>query len=363
MRAFFSKSLSDNRKLVVSRVEPSAIQSLSRTAIRDPKWLGLLVLGFVLAVVGLAAAAQQPGKIFRIGILDPTTASGSAVRWEALRQELSKLGWIEGKNIAIEYRFSEGKTENLPKLAAELARLKVDLIMTSGTPTALAAKNATTTIPIVMGTVDPVGLGLVASLARPGGNVTGYATLSPELNTKRLEILKDAVPKLARVGLLRRPPGVNVGQDLQLKELRLAALALKLTLEEIDTQVDAIGLESAFQTAKQKQVNAIMTTALRVFFPERKWIVELAGKYRLPAIYSSKEYVNEGGLMFYGDDAADRYRVAAVYVDKILKGAKPADLPVQQATKFEFIINLKAAKQIDLTIPVRVLERANQVIK
>ena len=208
---------------------------------------------------------------------------------------------------------------------------------------------------------DPVGAGLVASLARPGGNVTGLSSLSTELNTKRLEILKDAVPKLARVGLLR-PPGARRA-DLQLKELRPAALALKLKLEEIETQPDAKGLESAFQTAKQKQVGAIMTTAGRPFFAERKRIVELAGKYRLPAIYFQKEFVDEGGLMSYGADYVDLYRRAAVYVDKILKGAKPADLPVQQATKFEFVINLKAAKQIGLTIPARVLARANQVIK
>jgi putative ABC transport system substrate-binding protein len=207
-----------------------------------------------------------------------------------------------------------------------------------------------------------VALGLVASLGRPGGNVTGLAALAPELNTKRLEILKDAVPKLARVGLLWRPV-VNVGQDLQLKELRLAALALKLELEEIETHLDAKGLENAFQTAKRKQVEAIMTTALRSFFAERKRIVELAGKYRLPASYPHKEFVEAGGLMSYGEDSLDQFRRAAVYVDKILKGAKPADLPVQQATKFEFVVNLKAAKQIDLTVPNRVLERATQVIK
>jgi putative ABC transport system substrate-binding protein len=323
--------------------------------------LSILVV-VIQHAVGVIAHAQQTGKIFRIGFLDPSTASGSALLVDAFRQELSKLGWTEGKNITIEYRFSELKSERLPELAADLVRLNVDLIVVSGAP-ALAAKNATTAIPIVMiYTPDPVGLGLVASLARPGGNVTGLAALAPELNTKRLEILKDAVPKLARVGLLRRPV-VNVGQDLQLKELRLAALALKLKLEEIDTQLDAKGLENAFQTAKQKQVNAIMTTALRSFFAERKRIVELAGKYRLPAIYSQKDYVDEGGLMSYGEDAADQYRRAAVYVDKILKGAKPADLPVQQATKFELVINLKAAKEIGLTIPPRVLERANQVIK
>jgi putative tryptophan/tyrosine transport system substrate-binding protein len=207
-----------------------------------------------------------------------------------------------------------------------------------------------------------VAAGLVASLARPGRNVTGLSSLTVELNTKRLEVLKDAVPKLYRVGLLRLP-GSILGQDVQLKELRPAAPALKLKLEEIETPADANGLESAFQAAKQRRVGAIMTTTNRPFFAERKRIVELAGKYRLPAIYFQKEFVDEGGLMSYGADYVDLYRRAAVYVDKILKGAKPADLPVQQARKFEFIINLKAAKQIGLTIPVRVLERANRVIK
>jgi putative ABC transport system substrate-binding protein len=285
---------------------------------------------------------------------------------DALRQELSKLGLIEGKNITIEYRFAAQKFERLPELAVELVRLKVDLIVVPGILPALAAKKATTNIPIVLAnSPDPVGAGLVASLARPGGNITGLASLGTELNTKRLEILQDAVPKLARVGLLaaRARLGVNIGLDLQLKELRAAALALKLKLEEIETQLDINGLESAFQTAKQKQVGAIMTATGSPFFAERKQIVEFAGKYRLPAIYFQKEFVDEGGLMFYGADSADLYRRAAVYVDKILKGAKPADLPVQQATKFEFIINLKAAKQIDLTIPSRVLERANQVIR
>jgi putative ABC transport system substrate-binding protein len=205
-----------------------------------------------------------------------------------------------------------------------------------------------------------VGSGLVASLARPGGNITGTASLTPELNTKKLEILKDTVPTLTRVGYLRL---ASILSDLQLKELRPAALALKLKLEEIETQPDAKGLESAFQTAKQNQVGAIITTPGRRFFAERKRIVELADKYRLPAIYPEKEFVDEGGLMSYGEDSADQFRRAAVYVDKILKGAEPADLPVQQATKFEFVVNLKAAKQIDLTIPVNVLERANQVIK
>src|SRR5262245_59522753 len=307
--------------------------------------------------------AQQPGKIFRIGFLDPTNASDNAVRLEVFRQELRKLGWIEGKNIAFEYRFAESKTERTAELAAELVSLKVDLIVTSGNPPAVEAKKATSTIPIVMmGSADPLALGLVASLARPGGNVTGFSNLFPELNTKRLEVLKDAVPKLDRVGLLVRQAG-NPGEEIQLKELGVAASALKVKLEEIKTELDAQGFESAFKTAKQKHVKAIMTTAIRVFSAERKRIVELAVKYRLPAIYSNKEYVDAGGLMSYGIDSTDNPRRAAGYIDKILKGAKPADLPVQQATKFEFVINLKAAKQINLTIPPEVLARADKVIR
>jgi ABC-type uncharacterized transport system substrate-binding protein len=323
----------------------------------------VLIAGILFFTI--CAEAQQTGKVARIGFLDSSTAAGSAVLVEAFRHELTKLGWTEGKNITIEYRFAEQKNERLPVLAADLVRLKVDLIMTTGGQAALAVKKATTTIPIVMASfVDPVALGLVASLARPGGNVTGLASLSTELNSKRLEVLKDAVPKLDRVGLLLTRLAVGgVATDLQLKELRPAALSLNLKLEEIDIQRYPKGLESAFQTAKQKQVGAIMTTATRPFFAERKRIVELAGKYRLPAIYFQKEFVDDGGLMSYGADFDDLFRRAAVYVDKILKGAKPADLPVQQATKFEFVINLKAAKQIGLTIPVRVLERADKVIK
>jgi putative ABC transport system substrate-binding protein len=309
-----------------------------------------------------AVDAQHAGKIFRIGFLDNSTASGTAVLVKAFRQEMSKFGWIEGKNIALEYRFAEQKNERLSELAADLVRLNVDLIVVTGGPAAAAAKNATTTIPIVMVNVgDPVSAGLVASLARPGGNITGLSSLS-ELSTKRLEILKDAVPRLVRVGLLRNPGG-SVTLTPQLKELRAAAAVLKVKLEEIETQPDPKGLESAFQTAQQKRVNGIMMIATRPFFAERKRIVELAGKYRFPAIYFQKEFVDEGGLMSYGADFDDLYRRAAVYVDKILKRAKPADLPVQQPTKFEFVIYLKAAKQIGLTIPNRVLERANQVIK
>jgi putative ABC transport system substrate-binding protein len=314
----------------------------------------------MLLALPVPAWAQQAGKIFRIGFLDQSTASGSAVLVKTFRQELSKLGWIEGKNITIEYRFAEGKSERLPELAADLVRLKVDLIVVSGPPPALAAKKATTTIPIVMVSVgDPVAAGLVASLARPGGNVTGFSSLSVELNTKRLEILKDAVPKLARVGVLK-PAG---GSDRQLKDLRAAALHLKLKLERIETQVDAEGLESAFQTAKQKQVKAIMTTTNRNFFAERKQIVDLAVKYRLPAIYPQKEYVDAGGLMYYGIDSADLLRRAAHHVDKILRGTKPADIPVEQAMRFEFIISLPAAKQIGIKLPYELLARANKVIQ
>jgi putative ABC transport system substrate-binding protein len=280
------------------------------------------------------AQTQQTGKIFRIGYLDSSTASGSAVLVDAFRQEVSKLGWIEGKDFTIEYRFGENKPGpgRLQELAADLVRLKVDLIVGASMQSALATKSATTTIPIVItSNPDPVAAGLVASLARPEGNVTGLSSLTPELNSKRLEVLKDAVPKLARIGILRQ---AGISQS-QLKEIMPAALALKLKLEDIEAQLDSKGLESAFKTAKQKQVGAMMTTATRPIFAERKRIVELADEYRLPAIYHQKEFVDDGGLMSYGVDYADLYRRAGGYVDKILKGAKPADLPVQQATKVE----------------------------
>jgi putative ABC transport system substrate-binding protein len=333
-----------------------------KSKIENLKWGGIVAIVIALAVCGAGAEAQQAGKIFRIGYLDSSTASGGRVLIDAFRQELSKLGWIEGKNITMEYRFAEQKSERLPELAAELVRLNVDLIFASAPPSALAAKNATTTIPIVLEGGDLVGLGLVASLARPGGNATGVSSLAPDLGTKRLAILKDTVPKLSRVGIFWWP-GARTQQEVQLKELRPAALALKLKLDEIETEANPKSLETAFQTARQKQVDAITATAGRSFFAERKQIVELASKYKMPAIYSQREFVDEGGLMSYGADYEDLFRRSAHYVDKVLKGAKPADLPVQQATKFEFIVNLKAAKQIGLTIPIRVLERANRVIK
>jgi len=247
--------------------------------------MSVLMLCAIIFALCSSAEAEQAGKIFHIGFLDNSTASGNAVALDAFRQELNKLGWIEGKNITIEYRFAEQKQERLLELAVDLVRLKVDLIVVTSAGPALAAKKATTTIPIVMtSSTDPMGTGLVASLARPEGNVTGLSGLANELNSKRLEVLKDAVPKLSRVGLLRTAGG----SDRQLKDLRPATLALKLKLEEIETEPDAKGLESAFQTAKQKQVGAILTTVSRPFLAERKRIVELAGKHRLPAIYPEK---------------------------------------------------------------------------
>jgi ABC-type uncharacterized transport system substrate-binding protein len=327
------------------------------------KKITVLTLCAVLLALCASVHAQQAGKVFRIGFLERSTASGTGGLLTAFRQELSKLGWVEGKDVTFEFRFADQIRERLPELAADLVRSKIDVIVAGGSGPTSAAKQATGTIPIVMAQdADPVGNGFVSSLARPGGNITGLSALSTGLNTKRLEILKDALPRLNRVGLLRTSTAVLTA-NLELKQLRPAASALKLRLEEIETQVDGKGLEAAFQTAKQKQVDAIMTTSVRSFFGERKGIVDLAAKYRLPAIYYQKDFVDDGGLMSYGADFNDLYRRAAVYVDKILKGAKPADLPVQQATKFEFIISLKAAKQIGLTIPPNVLVRADRVIR
>ena len=295
-------SVSDNRKSKTCPFDKLRAGSESYRRIQNRKWAGIFAVIVALTVCGGRAEAQQTGKIFHIGFLDGSTASGNAGLVEAFRQELNKLGWIEGKNITIEYRFAEQKHERLPELAADLVRLKVDLIVVTSAGPALAAKKATTTIPIVMtNAVDPVGAGLVASLARPGGNVTGLSGLTPELNTQKARDTQGRTPQahpswtsaVARAGVL---------DALQLKELRPAALALKLKLEEIETQPDAKGLESAFQTAKQKQVGAIMTIPGRRFFAERKRIVELAVKHRLPAIYPEKEFVDEGGLMSYGAD-------------------------------------------------------------
>jgi ABC-type uncharacterized transport system substrate-binding protein len=322
----------------------------------------ILSAAFAILVVASVASAQQASKTHRIGYLDSSISSGSTDYLTAFRQELSELGWIESKNIAIEYRFAEGKRERVPELAADLVRLNVGVIVVVETQPALAVKSATSTVPIVMINVgDPVSAGLVASLARPAGNITGLSGLSQQLITKRLEILKDAVQGLTRVGVLWS--GGGAGTQLQLKEIRAAGPALELKLQEIKTELDPKGLESAFKTALQKQVNAVITTSNNLIFAERKRVADLANKYRLPAIYPQKEFVEDGGLMSYGLEGRAVYRRAAVYVDKILKGAKPADLPVEQPTKFEFVVNLKSAKQIALTIPPNVLARADKVIK
>jgi putative tryptophan/tyrosine transport system substrate-binding protein len=311
-------------------------------------------------------AQAQPAKIYRIGYLDSSSLSGAAPFLEVFRQRLRELGWVEGKNIAFEYRFGEGKgDERVKELATELVQIKVNVIVTRATDGALAAKEATSSIPIVMVSGgDPVGVGIIKSLAQPGGNITGISTLSHELITKRLEVLKDVVPKLMLLGVLITGEGTSVGAKRQIKELEPAAEALKVKLEYLmGIRNEPNGLLNAFETAKQKRVGAITTLGGPGYFVMAKRIVEMSNKYRLPAIYNAKEFVDVGGLMSYGIDYPDQYRRAAYFVDKILKGSKPAHLPAELPTKFEFIINLKAAKQIGLTIPPNVLARADKVIK
>ena len=298
----------------------------------------------------------------RVGVL---VTSSTPDLDDAFRKGLRELGWIEGKNIALDHRFGEEKGfERLKELAVELVQLKVDVIVARSTNDALAAKQATSTIPIVMASGgDPVAAGLINSLAHPGGNITGVTSLSPELNTKRLEILKDAVSKPTLVGVLFLEATTGVGVRRQIKELDPAAEALKLKLVYLEAKQEPKGLENAFETAKRKGVAALLTLNQPSLFAVANRIVDLSSKHRLPAIYVSREFVDEGGLMSYGINYPDQYRRAAYFVDRILRGTKPADLPVEQPMKFEFIINLKAAKQIGLTIPPEVLARANKVIR
>jgi ABC-type uncharacterized transport system substrate-binding protein len=320
----------------------------------------IMLTGFILASVHLAHA-QQPKKSPRIGRLSPISASAGLPIEEAFRQGLRDLGWIEGQNIVIEYRYAEGKAARLPELAAELVRLRVDLIVAGSTPGILAAKNATGAIPVVMVTTgDPVVNGLVASLARPGGNVTGLTALSQELSGKRLELLKEAVPSGARVAVLSDPAVPDSGPAL--KGAKAAARALGVRLQELEVR-DPNEFEKAFVAMARERAGALMVLGGIIFNAHRERIVELTAKSRLPAIYDLREYVEAGGLMFYGATLPDMYRRAATYVDKILKGAKPANLPVEQPIKFEFVINLKTAKQIGLTISPNVLVRADKVIK
>jgi putative ABC transport system substrate-binding protein len=320
-----------------------------------------LALGAMLLALSFQAEAQQPKKLPRIGFLAVNPPSALSARVEAFRQGLRDLGYVEGKNIVIEWRFGEGRADRVPALAAELVRLKVDIIITGGGSATRAAKEATSTIPIVMAfDSDPVGSGFVASLARPGGNITGLSTLYPEISGKRLELLKEIVPRLSRVAVLGT--STQPGNAQSLKETELAAGALGAKLQVLDVR-DPREIETAFREASKGRAEAVLVLASSVLTSQRKQIVELAVKSRLPAVYGQAEYVEAGGLMTYGVSLTDLFHRAATYVDKILKGTKPADIPVEQPIKFELIINLKAAKQIGLTIPQSVLYRADKVIK
>jgi putative ABC transport system substrate-binding protein len=324
-------------------------------------FFGLSLIAMLLAL-SFPAEAQQPAKIPRIANLIGAPPAAAAARIEAFRQGLRELGYVEGKNIIIELRSAEGKLDRLPALAAELVRLKVDIIVTAGPLPTRAAKEATTTIPIVMtNDPDPVATGFVASLARPGGNITGLSTLAPELSGKRLELLKETTPKLSRVAVF----GTSTfpGNAQSLKEVELAAKAFGVKPQYLDV-LSPKDIETAFRAAGKGRADAVLwLVAGGVAAAHQTEIAELAVKSRLPVIYSDSRYVDAGGLMSYATNIFDLDRRAATYVDKILKGRTPADLPVEQPTKFEFVINLKAAKQIGLTIPPNVLARADKVIK
>ena len=317
-------------------------------------------LSAMFLTLGFPAQAQQPKKIPQIGLLG-SSGSAESARTDAFRQGLRELGYVEGKNIVIVWRDAGGKPDRQRALAVELVRLKIDVLVTTGSGATRAAKEATATIPIVMAQdPDPIGNGFVASLARPGGNITGLSNLGPELSGKRLELLTEVVPRLTRVAVF----GTSTfpGNAQILKETELAAGTLRVQLQYFDI-LDPKDFETAFRGASKGRAEAVLVLAGQVFTSQRTQLADLAVKNRLPAIYYATEFVEDGGLMTYGANRADLARRAALYVDKILKGAKPADLPVEQPTKFEFIINLKAAKQIGLTIPPNVLARADRVIK
>ncbi len=321
-------------------------------------------LGFVTLAAPLAPEAQQAAKIARIGYLAVSNLAASPHLIEAFRQGLRDLGYVEGRNVVIEYRSAEGKFERLPALAAELVALKVDVIVTSSTEGVLAAKQATRTLPIVIAAVgDPVASGLVTSLARPGGNVTGLSALSPELVEKGLELLKQAVPRVSRVAVLWQPGGLGerTEQDI-LKAADVAGRALGVRLQVVEVRGPA-DFDRAFSDMTRARAGALAVLPGTMFIIERRRLVDLAAKNRLPAVYPLREFVDAGGLMAYGASLADLFRRAAIYVDKILKGAKPADLPVEQPTKFELVINLKTAKALGLTIPPSVLGRADEVVQ
>ena len=318
-----------------------------------------LALGTLLAP--LAADAQQAGKVARIGYVGVSSASAVPHADEAFLHGLRDLGYVEGQNIAIEYRWAEGQLDRLPDLAAELVRLKVDVIVASSTPTALAAKNATRTIPIVFVTAgDPVGSGLVAGIARPGGNITGLSLLAPEIVAKQLQLLKEAVPQASRVAVLSNP--ANPYTALMVKETEAAARSLGMWVQLLGVR-GADAFDSAFSAVTKGRASALFVLFDPFLFAHRTRIAEFANKNRLPAMYPHREYAETGGLMAYGADIRDNFRRAATYVHKILTGTKPADLPVEQPTKFELVINLKTAKAMGLTIPQSVLIRADEVIR
>ena len=321
----------------------------------------VLSLCVVLLAAIVPTQAQQSTKIPRIGFLNATSLSAMAARIEAFRQGLRELGYVEGKNIIIESRYAEERLDRLPALAAELVRLKVDIIVTAGGQATRAAKQATPTIPVVMtNDSDPVGSGFVASLARPGGNITGVSTLAPELSGKRLELLGEVVPKLSRVAIVGT--STQPGHGKVIKELELAAKEFKVQIQYVDV-LKSKDVETAFRTAAKGRADGVLTLSSAILRSQRAQVADLAVKNRIPAIYNDIQFVEAGGLIFYGVSFLDLDRRAATYVDKILKGANPADLPVEQPKKFEFLINLKTAKEIALTIPPNVLARADRVIK
>jgi len=336
-----------------------------RRAVAAPATKLCLMLAVFILTASLAAEAQPTGKIYRIGYLAAGWGSGTAYLrpLEAFRQGLRELGWVEGQNVLIEYRFAEGRLERLPGLAEELVRLKVDVIAASPTPAALAAKNATRTIPIVgMSLTEPVGVGLVASLARPGGNVTGVAYgFDTDIFGKQLELLKEVIPKVRRVAVLSNP-GNSPAQPLIMSSVEGAARSLGLQLQLLEARGPG-EFDSAFAVMAKERAGALLVTGDPMFFLHRARLAELAVKNRLPSMSTQGQWVEAGGLMSYGPSFPDLYRRAATYVDKILKGARPADLPIEQPTKFELVINLKTAQALGLTIPRSLLQRADQVIE
>jgi ABC-type uncharacterized transport system substrate-binding protein len=314
---------------------------------------------FLLSTVSFIDA-QQAGKVWRIGFLNPGSSPSTDGRIPAFRLGLRELGYVEGKDIVIERRYAEGRVERLSTMARDLLHLKVDVIVAIGTPSVEAAKNATQTIPIILSSGDPVGSGHVASLARPGGNITGLTNLTPELAGKRLELLKEAVPRLSQVAVVWNPD--SPAADLRMKEAEVAARSLHLQLHSAGVR-SPNDLEPAFLAMKKERVGALITLRGPLIVNQSRQILDLAAKHRLAAMHDDRSTVEAGGLMSYGANQADLDRRAAYFVDKILKGAKPAELPIEQPAKFELVINLKAAKQIGLTIPPNVLARADKVIR